>query len=382
MNDILGDLICIRLVIVYLDDILIFGTCLKEHRQLVKEVLKRLQFNDLYAKAEKCFFEQSNIKYLGIIISENKVQMDKEKLSGVLEWPVLTKVKQVQAFLGFVNFYRRFIENFAKMSKPLSDLTKKDCTWNWGVEQQNAFEALKKAFTTAPVLRIPNDEDPFKLSTNASDFATGAVLSQKDMQNNLWHPVAFFSKSLDVHERNYEIYDKELLAVIRGLEEYRHHLEGHPHKIEIWSDHQNLTYFRTAQKLTRRQARWALFMTRFDFVLYHKPEKTMQAEDPLSRRADHEMGIDLNNTNQVLLKPEFFTINALEATHESLINDEIILKEVKAALLSDKVTKDYKSLLKFGPREFEKSLQDWNYENGLLLYRGKIYIPHSMKDTL
>jgi len=234
----------------------------------------------------------------------------------------------------------------------------------------------------APVLRIPNDKDPFKLFTDASDFATGAVLSQKDMQTNLWHLVAFFSKSLDVHERNYEIYDKELLAVIRGLEEYRHHLERHPHKVEIWSDHQNLTFFRTAQKLTRRQARWALFMTCFDFVLYHKPGKTIQVEDLLSRRADHEMGIDLNNTNQVLLKPEFFTINALEATHESPINDMIILKEVKAVLLSDEVTKDYKSSLKSGPREFEKSLQDWNYENGLLLYRGKIYIPYSMEDTL
>jgi len=94
------------------------------------------------------------------------------------------------------------------------------------------------------------------------------------------------------------------------------------------------------------------------------------------------MGIDLDNTNQVLLKSEFFAINALEATHESPINDEIILKEVKAALLSNKVTKDYKLLLKSGPREFEKSLQDWNYENGLLLYKGKIYIPHSMDDTL
>jgi len=148
-----------------------------------------------------------------------------------------------------------------------------------------------------PVLRIPNDEDPFKLSTNASDFATEAVLSQKDMQTNLWYPVAFFSKSLDVHEKNYEIYNKELLAVIRELEKYRHHLEGHLHKIEIWSDHQNLIFFRTAQKLTRRQARWTLFMTRFNFVLYHKPEKTIQVEDPLSRRADHEMGIDLDNTN-------------------------------------------------------------------------------------
>jgi len=252
MNDILGDLIRIRLVIVYLDDILIFGTCLKEHRRLVKEVLKRLQFNDFYAKVEKCFFEQSSIKYLGVIMLENKVQMDKEKLSGVLEWPVLTKVKQVQVFLGFANFYHRFIENFAKMSKLLSDLTKKNCTWNWGIEQQNAFEMLKKAFTTAPILRIPNNKDPFKLSTDASDFATGTVLSQKDMQTNLWHPVAFFSKLLNVHERNYEIYNKELLVVIQGLEEYRHHLEGHSHKIEIWSDHQNLTYFRTAQKLTRR----------------------------------------------------------------------------------------------------------------------------------
>ena len=147
-----------------------------------------------------------------------------------------------------------------------------------------------------------------------------------------------------------------LLAVIRGLEEYKHHLERHPHKVEIWSDHQNLTFFRTAQKLTRRQARWALFMTRFDFVLYHKLGKTMQAKDPLSRRADHEMGIDLNNTNQVLLKPEFFAINALEATYELPINDDIILKEIKAALLSDEVTKDYKSLLKSSPREFEKSL--------------------------
>jgi len=114
---------------------------------------------------------------------------------------------------------------------------------------------LKKAFTTTSVLRIPNDKDPFKLSTDASDFATGAVLSQKDMQTNLWHLVAFFSKSLDVHERNYKIYDKKLLVVIQGLEEYKHHLEGHPYKVEIWSDYQNLTFFRIAQKLTRRQVR-------------------------------------------------------------------------------------------------------------------------------
>ncbi|KAJ3577041.1 hypothetical protein NP233_g61 [Leucocoprinus birnbaumii] len=382
MNNILEDLIRDGHVMVYLDDILIFGSDLKEHRKLVKEVLKRLQDNDLYAKAEKCFFEQSSIKYLGMIISKNQVAMDEEKLSGVLEWPVPRKVKQVQAFLGFANFYRRFIQNFAKIAKPLSDLSKKDKPWEWGEDQQSAFEALKKAFTTAPILRIPDDVNPFRLSTDASDFATGAVLSQLDPNDNLWHPVAFFSKSLDVHERNYEIYDKELLAIIRGLEEYRHHLEGHPEKFEIWSDHQNLTYFRSAQKLTRRQARWALYLTRFYYTLHHKPGKTMQAEDPLSRRSDHEEGVNFDNEDQILLKPEFFAVHAVEAVHESPINDEQILREVKQALLSDEVTKDYKSLLQSGPREFGKSLQDWNYENGLLLYRGKVYIPKSTNDHL
>ena len=241
---------------------------------------------------------------------------------------------------------------------------------------------LKKAFTSAPILRIPDDTSPFRLSTDASDFATGAILSQLDPDDNKWHPVAFFSKSLSAPEWNYEIYDKELLAIIRALEEYRHYLEGHPKQFEIWSDHLNLTYFKTAQKLTRRQARWALYLTRFNFVLHHKPGKTMRAEDPLSRRPDHEEGVDLDNEDQILLKLEFFAVHAVEATHESPFNDEQILMEVKEALLSDEVTKNYKQLLNSGPREFKKSLEDWNFENGLLLYRGKVYIPHSTDEHL
>ena len=114
---------------------------------------------------------------------------------------------------------------------------------------------MKKAFTTAPILRIPDDTSPFRLSTDASDFAVGAVLFQYDSNDQKWHPVAYSSKLLNIHERNYEIYDKELLAIIRALKEYRHYLKGHLEKFEIWSDHQNLTYFKSAQKLTRRQAR-------------------------------------------------------------------------------------------------------------------------------
>jgi hypothetical protein len=325
MNHIMEDLIRSGKVMVYLDDILIFGNDRKEHRKLVKEVLKRLRDNDLFTKAEKCYFEKDSIEYLGMIIEKGQARMDPAKISGVLDWPTPTKVKHVQAFIGFANFYRRFIEGFAKIVKPLVDLTKKDQTWQWDEKHTQVFEALKKAFTTAPVLKIPNDDNKFRLATDASDFATGAVLYQEDPSTSLWHPVAYLSKSLNVHERNYEIYDKEMLAIIRGLEEYRHYLEGHLHQFEIWSDHKNLGYFKQAQKLTRRQARWALYLTRFDYSLHHKPGKTMQAEDPLSRRPDHEEGVQLDNRDQILLKPEYFATRAIDASHESMVDDEQLL---------------------------------------------------------
>ena len=386
MNNIFEDLIRAGKVMVYLDDILIFGNDKKEHRKLVHEVLQRLEDNDLFAKAEKCLFEQDKLAYLGMIISKNHVEMDPAKVTGVTEWPVPTKVKHVQAFLGFANFYRRFIKDFAKITKPLTTLTKKDQPWVWGTEQQKAFDDLKKAFTSAPILRIPDDVNPFRLSTDASDFAIGSVLSQLDPEDNLYHPVAFHSKSLNVHERNYEIYDKEMLAIIRGLEEYRHYLEGHPEKFEIWSDHQNLTYFKQAQKLSRRQARWALYLTRFYFTLHHKPGKTMEAEDPLSRRPDHEEGVEHDNRDHILLKPEFFAnllrVCAIDASHDTPVNDDLLLQEIKKALLTDEVTKNYRTLLESGPREFKKPLEEWNFENGLLLFRGHIYIPKDKDEDL
>ena len=244
MNDILSDLILEGKVMVYLDDILIFTKNVKENRWITLEVLKRLKENDLFAKPEKCFFEKDCIEYLGMIISHGHIEMDPAKLTGVTEWPRPVKVKQVQAFLGFANFYRHFIKDFAKHAKPLTILTKKDQSWIWEDEQEKAFQGLKNAFTTASILRIPDDENPFRLKTDSSDFTTGAVLSQLDPDDNLWHLVAFYSKSLSIHERNYEIYNKELLAIICTLEEYCQHLKGHPKIIEIWSDHQNLKYFR------------------------------------------------------------------------------------------------------------------------------------------
>lgn len=375
MNEILKDLIQKGCVKVYLDDILIFTLTLEENKQITSTVLRILEENDLFAKPEKCSFFQKQIEYLGTIISHGSIKMDPSKVTGVTDWPTPARVKQVQAFLGLANFYRRFIQDFAKIAKPLTMLTRKEQKWMWQNEQDRAFKTLKDAFTSAPILKIPDDENPFRLETDASDFATGAVLSQLEPNDGLWHPVAFYSKSLNEHERNYDIYDKELLAIIRALEEYRQHLEGHPHTIEIWSDHRNLTYFKNAQKLTRRQARWSLFLTRFNFSLQHKPGNTMLTADPLSRRPDHEEGVNGDNEDRILLKPEYFAISAIENSHVSLINDEEILRDIKEALLDDEVTRDYKQLLQSGPREFKKSLEEWNYENGLLLRRGKVYIP-------
>ena len=178
MNDLFIELIDGNVVIVYMDDILIFTETLEQHREVVKRVLEILEKNKLYLKAEKCEFEKEKIEYLGLIISQGCISMDPVKVEGVSKWPTPTVVKEVQSFLGFVNFYRRFIQDFANTARPLHDLTKKDTPWKWTLETQKAFDALKEKVTSSPVLIFPDDNKPYKLEADSSDFATGAVLSQ------------------------------------------------------------------------------------------------------------------------------------------------------------------------------------------------------------
>jgi len=150
------------------------------------------------------------------------------------------------------------------------------------------------------VLVSPQELDPFWIEVDSSNFATGAVLSQQLMTDGKWHPVAFYSKSLSSVEWNYEIHDKEILAIIHVLEEWRHFLEKVTHLVEIWTDHKNLEYFMTAKKLNYRQARWSLHLARFDFLFHHCPERTMGKPDALSRRADHGNGAS-DNENIIFL---------------------------------------------------------------------------------
>jgi len=232
MNDLLRDLVVEEKVAVFIDNVMVVTKTEKGHDEIVEEVLRRLEENDLFVKPEKCVWKVREVGFLGVIIGEDRVIMEKEKVQGVIEWPVPKSMKDVQKFLGLANYYRQFVKDFATIAKPLHETTRKDKKWNWGEKQQKVFEELKKRFTTEPVLVTPDLDREIRVEADASDFVTGGVLSMK-CEDEKWRPVAYISKSLNEAERNYEIYDKEMLAIIRCLEAWRHFLEGAKDWFEI-----------------------------------------------------------------------------------------------------------------------------------------------------
>jgi len=375
-------------VVVYLDDILIYATTIMELVYWTHKVFQLLLKLDLYLRPAKCSFNQTSVEYLGLIISEGELRMDPVKLKAVQDWPKPKKVKDIQQFLGFCNFYRRFVQDYSTLARPLFDLTKKDTRWAWTHLQETAFTALQHALTSAPVLILPDYDKPFTLITDASDYAMGSILEQDDALGQS-HPVAFYSKSLQPAERNYEIHDKELLAIIHALKHFRHYLQGSAHQTKIFSDHANLKYFTTKQTLTRRQARWSLFLSTFDYVIIPKPGKINKA-DVLSRRPDYKEGIASENAETILLTPEKFLLKPeqfhIRALHNMAIPtgiNEELKKAIQEAIKTDTLTgQKLKDILTSGPRQVNKGLQEWNYEDGLILYKGLIYIPKTKNEEL
>jgi len=309
--------------------------------------------------------------------------MDPVKLTAVSNWPTPKTMKEVQKWLGFCNFYRCFVKNYSALARPLFNLTKKDVPFHWDHAEEQAFCKLQSALTLAPVLILPDYEKPFTLITDASDYTTGSILEQEDAFGYS-HPVAYFSKSLQPAERNYEIHNKELLAIIHSLKHFCHYLQGNKHCTKIFSDHTNLQYFTTKQSLICRQSRWSLFLATYDFIIIPKPGKLNKA-DALSRRPDYKEGIASKNANQILLTMDKFllTLNTFQirALHNTAIPTGMDL-DLKAALQegikADRVTgTKLTSMLTSGPRHITKGLQEWNYEDGLLLYKGLVYVPNN-----
>ncbi|KAF8748004.1 hypothetical protein RHS01_11142 [Rhizoctonia solani] len=233
-------------IIIYLDDILIYSKDGATHTQHVHEVLHCLMENQLFCKALKCTFHITSVEYLGIIVSDKGFSLDKLKIQAVQEWPVPTKVKEVQLFLGFANFLRQFVANFSHMARPLHNLVKKDTPWKWDTKEQEAFQGLKDTITNAPVLCHTNPAKPYFLETDASGAALGSILSQRQ-DNGRLHPMGFLSESFKGAEQNYDTHDKELLASIRSFEYWRIFLEGTLHPITVFTNHCNLEYWKESQ---------------------------------------------------------------------------------------------------------------------------------------
>ena len=285
LNDVMRDLLD-RGVLVYLDDILIYAETVEEHDRLVREVLTRLRTNALFASLNKCAFGVTRVEYLGHILTDKGVEMDPEKISSIVNWPRPKALKELQKFLGLANYYRRFIALFSKLARPLHDLQKKSASWRWSKKEQAAFAALKRAFASEVVLKHADPNRAFVVETDASDYAVGCVLSQRDDAGHL-RPLAFHSRSLNPAEANYPILDKELLAVITAFKVWRHHLEGAKERVQVLTDHRNLEHLGSLSVTTGRHARWSLFLSRFDFLLTFTSGASNARADALSRRPDY-----------------------------------------------------------------------------------------------
>ncbi|KAK3571328.1 hypothetical protein QTP86_007563 [Hemibagrus guttatus] len=252
INGVFQDLLG-KWVIAYIDDILVYSDSLEEHVLHVREVLSRLQHHHLYVKLEKCEFHRSTVTFLGYVVSRRGVEMDVVKVWVVTDWPAPTTVRELQCFLGFANFYRRFIHNYSSVAGPLTSLLRgKPKRLAWTDQARAAFQQLKDCFTMAPILRHPDPDLP-KLTTA---------------------------------EANYDVGNRELLAIKAALEEWRHWLEGARHPFQVLTDHRNVEYLRGAKRLNPRQARWALFFTRFRFMVTYRPGSKNSKADALSQKFD------------------------------------------------------------------------------------------------
>ncbi|CAI7748986.1 unnamed protein product [Closterium sp. NIES-53] len=294
MNHILRPLLD-ECVVVYLDDILIYSKNMKEHVEHLRKVFEILRKNKFYVKLSKSDFALKKVQFLGHMVSAEGIHVDPRKIEAVKEWKVPENVKELQQFLGFANYYNRFVPQYAKIAAPLTDLLKKDTPYKWDTPHQQAMEQLQSALTTAPVLILPDLEKDYVVEADASDQAVGAVLMQ-DHGNGL-QPIAYLSKKPHGAELNYPIHDKEALAIVIAFKAWRCYLEGA--KTTVYTDHYSLKYLKSQPTLSRRQVRWMDFLeTHFHYDIIYKPGLHNKA-DALSRPG-HVAGIQLDGMNPLL----------------------------------------------------------------------------------
>ncbi|SLM33603.1 gag polymerase env [Lasallia pustulata] len=302
----LGEFLDITCV-VYLDNILIFSKNESDHEEHVRQVLAGLRHYDLHLKISKCSFNTTEVDFFGFRINMERIFMDPEKIRAVEEWLPPQDVHQLQVFLGFPNFFRRFIKNYLRIAAPLLNLlktgkNKKEIGVK--VRQTNvvpppfplsktaleAFKALKEAFTSAPLLWYFDENKPMRVETDATAFAIGGILTQQFKINGHlhWLPVAYYSKKLLDTETQYGTGEQELFAIVEAMHHWRHYCRGARHPIVVLTDHAILVWFMTTPNLTRRQLKWAEKLAEYDFNVTYREGKKNPA-DGLSRRPDYKL---------------------------------------------------------------------------------------------
>lgn len=265
-----------RYVLVFVDDILIYSPTLEEHIQHIQHVFDTLQKNNFFVKLSKCSFAQQKLEYLGHIIGKDGVATDDKKIEEVKNWPTPKTLKQVRSFLGLAGYYRRFIRNYGLMSKPLTDLLKKNSTFKWTPTTAQAFEAVKQALISAPVLQLPNFSKQFIIETDASHTGIGAVLMQEG------HPIAFLSKALCSKSQAMSAYEKECLAVLMAVDRWRSYLQHH--EFIIRTDHQSLAHLSEQRLTTSVQHKAFVKLMGLQYKIQYKKGTLNQAADALSRK--------------------------------------------------------------------------------------------------
>jgi len=248
--------------LVYLDDIIIFSKSIDEHLERLMRVLDRLRSAGLKLKPEKCALFKRSVTFLGHVVSQARIATDPVKTKAVAEWPTPTSLKELRSFVGLASYYCRFVKGFADIAAPLHALAKKGQMFCWSTEAQTAFETLKGALISPPVLAMPNDIGEMILDTDASDATIGAVLSQ--VQDGVEKVIAYASRSLDKRECNYCVTRKELLAVVHFVKYFKQYLMGRQFRIR--TDHAALTWLRHTPDPVGQQGRWLEILEEYDFM--------------------------------------------------------------------------------------------------------------------
>ncbi len=287
MNDVFFDYFD-DFVFVYIDDIFIYSNFKKEHIKHVKKMLQRLRDADLQADIDKCEFSVHEIKYLDLIVRRNEIKMNSKKIEIILQWATSQNLKQIQSFLKFCNFYKRFIKNFAKIVKSLIKLIRKNVSFVWSDACRRAFELLKRTIIKTSILAHFDSKKQTYIKNDSSNFVSVDVLSQM-RENDELHSVTFFFKNLVSTKCNYEIYDKKLLTIVRCLEQWRSELLFIKSNvlIKMLTNHKNLKYFMFTKQLNRRQSWWTQFLIDFHFIIFYLLEKSNDKANSLIKRVEN-----------------------------------------------------------------------------------------------